>query len=438
MLIALLLPAVQSARESARRLKCQNNLRQLALTAHNFHDANGYLPPGNSPIHRGWADSVPNRGAFSSFVFMLPYMEQSALYEVNFYDWLQNFGSIGWSGTDSAKYTIPFLIDSTRRNLWFPTRFRYDTYLDTMACPSETGGQRVFEAGWRCGGGNPDATRLGICVRGSYCVSSGDYMGLNGGSYGDLGNLITKATLSRGPILITGANSNIRNTAMWSGYTGRTFDAIGDGASNTILMSERVHIQTRRNGNGNATTHPPTSTSRVNTRWFINGTFGITTTGFNWGSGSPFLFENNSAMMNPSECYAMSLLTTEQVNTTYYNNLANNVGEETGTSSHWASGSRLDTWCDTILPPNSSICIQSIAGTGRLREFCFGYLPPSSYHTGGVNVAVTDASVRFVNDNVNSGDLTQPQRAWNSNQQSPYGVWGALGSANGGETASFP
>jgi len=82
MLIALLLPAVQAAREAARRMSCSNNLKQIGLAVHNFHSArNGLLPANlanNATGDAGWV----NRSRASAFVLMLPYYEQSAMYDL--------------------------------------------------------------------------------------------------------------------------------------------------------------------------------------------------------------------------------------------------------------------------------------------------------------------------------------------------------------------
>jgi prepilin-type N-terminal cleavage/methylation domain-containing protein/prepilin-type processing-associated H-X9-DG protein len=69
-LVALLLPAVQSAREAARRMKCQNNLKQISLGLHNYHDVFGTFPPGAIKSNQT-----------SWHVFVLPYLEQRNLYD---------------------------------------------------------------------------------------------------------------------------------------------------------------------------------------------------------------------------------------------------------------------------------------------------------------------------------------------------------------------
>jgi prepilin-type N-terminal cleavage/methylation domain-containing protein len=80
-LIAILLPAVQAAREAARRLQCSNNERQIGLAIHNFHDANNGLPPHNiglvSPVAL-----LQTHGSLGFFGLILPYIEQQALYDI--------------------------------------------------------------------------------------------------------------------------------------------------------------------------------------------------------------------------------------------------------------------------------------------------------------------------------------------------------------------
>ncbi len=76
-LIALLLPAVQQAREAARRMQCTNNLKQFGLGLHNFHDTFGNLPAGSYT-----PDTPLKHDRMSGFVTLMPFYEQNAAYEL--------------------------------------------------------------------------------------------------------------------------------------------------------------------------------------------------------------------------------------------------------------------------------------------------------------------------------------------------------------------
>ncbi len=77
-LIALLLPAVQSAREAARRAQCVNNLKQIGLAAQNYNGALGCFPMSMGMDSRGFG--FPEPVSYSGLSMLLPYMEQSVVY----------------------------------------------------------------------------------------------------------------------------------------------------------------------------------------------------------------------------------------------------------------------------------------------------------------------------------------------------------------------
>ena len=76
MLIALLLPAVQAAREAARRMQCTNHLKQIGLAIHNFHDTHNGVPPAAIPHNDN------GRSGVTFWAFILPYAEQTSNYEL--------------------------------------------------------------------------------------------------------------------------------------------------------------------------------------------------------------------------------------------------------------------------------------------------------------------------------------------------------------------
>ena len=109
-LVALLLPAVQAAREAARRAQCSNNLKQIVLALHNYQDALGAFPPGTVDF------GVPQSQEWGWGVFLLPFMEQGPLYR---------------QLAPSQRRFVELLMDPVDRQLC-------QVPLSTFRCPSDT------------------------------------------------------------------------------------------------------------------------------------------------------------------------------------------------------------------------------------------------------------------------------------------------------------
>ncbi len=166
---------------------------------------------------------------------------------------------------------------------------------------------------------------------------------------------------------------------------------IRDGSSNTVAMAEIAILSDPQ---------------------MIKG--GITCTG------------NKSLDQNPSQCLAL-------IDPNYpdrfgsFNDCGwNNRGRR------WPDGRAPQTRFCTVLPPNSPNCNSA----SPKNDSSWGVYSAQSYHSGGVNALFADGSVHFISESIDTGDLTQPQPSSNSTAPSPYGVWGALGSRNGGEAGS--
>jgi prepilin-type N-terminal cleavage/methylation domain-containing protein/prepilin-type processing-associated H-X9-DG protein len=153
-LIGLLLPAVQKVREAANRLRCGNNLKQLGLALHSYHDVYGTFPPGQvaAPydrwkVNHGWA------------VFLLPYIEQQPLY--NAYHWDKKI----------ADASNQFVVSTPLKNFQCPSAPEQNRYMTTW--PFDYPGGKAA-----CGDYAPTWYVDPILVRRGWIDSPTDYRGI--------------------------------------------------------------------------------------------------------------------------------------------------------------------------------------------------------------------------------------------------------------------
>ncbi len=259
-LVGLLLPAVQAAREAARRMQCTNNLKQLGLAAHNFESAYKRFPPGylGSPATAG-----PNYGSdqwVGNLTYLFPYMEQDAIY--------QPFPVVRQLDP-SAKRTGNTSVDGQRFDPWWndddydPTdidtlwdfaQFRVGTFL----CPSDNAY------------GNDSVTAVLLHTYGTTSSGTMTMAGFGAPDYENLGRtnyLGCAGGLGKTPN--TGWNK-------WLGvYFNRsktTFGHITDGTSNVILHGEVTGLWTDSAKPQGRRWSFGWSTGPMATAWGIGGT----------------------------------------------------------------------------------------------------------------------------------------------------------------------
>jgi prepilin-type N-terminal cleavage/methylation domain-containing protein/prepilin-type processing-associated H-X9-DG protein len=295
-LIGLLLPAVQKVREAASRAKCQNNLKQLGLAMHNYHDAYGKLAPqtannGNSCCYGTWQMAV------------LPFVEQDNLWRL-----YQNYGNV--NGTKQTyEQNGNLLVTSVR--------------LPTFTCPSDT----------------PNTAKSGTYNGVKYFITQHNYLV-------NVGN-IDYSQGGDAPLPDLPAGLTFRG-APFSRKTQFRLTDISDGTSNTLMAAE------------------------------VNQGQGQDFRGLTWwaeGSGFTVYRTPNS----PLPDY-----------------IANGKGAPGCVPT---SQNAMNADCQAFPTPNPN----------------WNVFTARSRHTGGVNVALCDGSVRFVGNTID----------WN--------VWQAVGTSQGGE-----
>jgi prepilin-type N-terminal cleavage/methylation domain-containing protein/prepilin-type processing-associated H-X9-DG protein len=184
-LIALLLPAVQAAREAARRMQCTNKLKQLALATHNYHDTYQALPCGRPAL----VGSDSNFGRWSAYVWLLPFLELNASYES------MTAHDLFVAPASGDRYCIPWETNKADTN--FNTAM--NTNYAALLCPSDSNSTK-------------NTNEIG---RINYVYSSGDY--------------------AVHPKAFAGKNRGPFGVGRWLGL-----NAVSDGTSNTLMFSERL------------------------------------------------------------------------------------------------------------------------------------------------------------------------------------------------------
>ncbi|MGI9471321.1 MAG: DUF1559 domain-containing protein [Rubripirellula sp.] len=376
-LVGLLLPAVQAAREAARRMSCSNQLKQIGLAYHNYHSAYKTLPQyqggsGGLPIASAFEPIVgTNANALSAFVGITPFLEQQTLWEEISNSLIDPITGDPFPPMGPCPYKRLASHAVSRYEPWL-------TEIPTFRCPSDPGQ------------GLPAHARI------NYASCLGD-----------------SAMVNHGPLLPTiGPWRSDRNAAIAARGSARGvfvarefigFRDIKDGLANTIMAGE---INTDL-GDADITTQLSVVTLDV------------------VADHPDYCEDEGHRDPNRPRFWGPKAVAVEL---DYRRGYA------------WALGLHLCTAFNTILPPNQGMC-GSIGSV--ISPLMGGVTPASSRHHGGVHVLMADGAVRYITDSIDAGsqhestvfvdmnadgDLSDSSIApMVAGAESPFGLWGALG-----------
>lgn len=387
MLIGLLLPAVQSSREMARRTSCANNLTQVGLAVHAYHTSFAQLPTPLSGTDGSTVAGMDNDRRLSAFVALTPFLQNEALRRK-----ISNPLRKGWKNSFATGY------------------YSMDEYEETEEASEESlgewpaGGPEPFTADYepwnfeiaslRCpsdpGIGSPAFGRTNY----AFCFGDGVVTG-DSGPFKEINGVFVED-----PKLREASEAAMRG--MFVPRVVMRFDDVTDGLSHTLMMAE---IATDL-GDLSKRTCPAVATSanalRDNPIWAREaGYVDIDRPEF-WGTMPAGVVSADVSMRR---------------------------------GYRWADGMPLYTGFNTILPPNREITLSAD------RDDTWGILPPSSRHQSGIHVCFGDGRIEFIGDTIDAGDSSQPTVYPGSvnppESASPYGLWGALGTRNTKELSAI-
>ncbi len=340
-LIALLLPAVQSAREAARRSQCVNNLKQIGLAMHNYHQGVGSFPQGHSQSAHSlnYQPSGSNGGPYA-----------------------------GWTEWSAHAMMLPYMEQTP---LFNSINFAFCGGYDDGATINKTGWTAVV-SGFMCpSDGN---VAKGTVPQGTGTPNTNSYYGSVGTTSGRGDNNQTGfASCQPNPFNIGGGDPGCSSysTGIFTYWGVNGLRDITDGSSNTIAFSESL-------------VGDPANASGLRRN---NSVTGVT-------AAVPAAVADASSLPVATLTAALQACATSIQSGT---NVSNNNG------SRWGWGATTMTLFQTIVPPNSTqykfqSCRVDCGGCGPDDS---SFTNAQSNHSGGVNVLMSDGSVKFIKDSIN-------------------------------------